>query len=201
MVNGSVESRGIRCLFSVIVRVRVVFRKGCCWWLTFPWHKYHHLTTTRHLTLTTAIDSWLLSTAQVVETSVTNNSLSKDYLHQDNHANQTTKTFCNSTEMPKSSEWDCGNRHLKIPRFRCTGKLSVLVSTSRLLFTPEKRPGYRVAGWLVITKYEKTWKNIEKHGVLPVRRNRSILRSLMVRTCEGAFFVAHLLCSPLRPCW
>ena len=41
-------------------------------------HKYHHLTTTLHLTLK-------MTTAQVVETSVTNNSLSKDYLHPDDH--------------------------------------------------------------------------------------------------------------------
>ena len=42
-------------------------------------HKYHHLTTTLHLTLK-------MTTAQVVETSVTNyNSLSKDYPHPDVH--------------------------------------------------------------------------------------------------------------------
>ena len=45
-------------------------------------HKYHHLTTTLHLTLK-------MTTAQIVETSVTNNSLSKDYLHLDDHARQT----------------------------------------------------------------------------------------------------------------
>ena len=42
-------------------------------------HKYHHLTMTLHLTLK-------MTTAQVVETSVTNNSLSKDYPHKDDHA-------------------------------------------------------------------------------------------------------------------
>ena len=36
-------------------------------------HKYHHLTTTLHSTLK-------MTTAQVVKTSVTNNSLSKDTL-------------------------------------------------------------------------------------------------------------------------
>ena len=46
-------------------------------------HKYHHLTTTLHLTLK-------MTTSQVVETSVTNNSLSKDYLHPDDHAKQIT---------------------------------------------------------------------------------------------------------------
>ena len=46
-------------------------------------HKYYHLTTTLHLTLK-------MTTAQVVETSVTNNSLSKDYLHLDDHAKQIT---------------------------------------------------------------------------------------------------------------
>ena len=33
-----------------------------------------------------------MTTAQVVETSVTNNSLSKDYLHPDDHAKQITDT-------------------------------------------------------------------------------------------------------------
>ena len=47
--------------------------------------KYHHLTTTLHLTLK-------MTTAQVVETSVTNNSLSKDYPHPDNHAKQIKKS-------------------------------------------------------------------------------------------------------------
>ena len=46
-------------------------------------HKYHHLTTTLHLNLK-------MTTAQVVEMSVTNNSLSKDYLHPDDHAKQIT---------------------------------------------------------------------------------------------------------------
>ena len=40
---------------------------------------------TLHLTLK-------MTTAQVVETSVTNNSLSKDYLHLDDHAKQITDT-------------------------------------------------------------------------------------------------------------
>ena len=43
------------------------------------------LTTTLHLTLK-------MTTAQVVETSVTNNSLSKDYPHPDGHAKQITDT-------------------------------------------------------------------------------------------------------------
>ena len=71
-------------------------------------------------------------------------------------------------------------------RFRCTGKLPVpvLVSTSRPLFIPEKRLGYRVALWPVIMtnikKLEKIWRKTktEKHGVLPgpVRWNWDILR-------------------------
>ena len=48
-------------------------------------HKYHHLTTTLHLTLK-------MTTAQVVETSVTTNSLSKDYPHPDDQAKQITDT-------------------------------------------------------------------------------------------------------------
>ena len=60
------EPRGIIYLFGVIVRVKVVFRK------------------TLHLTLK-------MTTVQVVETSVTNNSLSKDYPHPDDHAKQINK--------------------------------------------------------------------------------------------------------------
>ena len=48
-------------------------------------HKHHHLTTTLHLTLK-------MTTAQVVETSVTNNSLSKDYPHPEDHTKQVTDT-------------------------------------------------------------------------------------------------------------
>ena len=47
-------------------------------------HKYHNLMATLHLTLK-------MTTAQVVETSVTN-SLSKDYSHPDDHAKQTSDT-------------------------------------------------------------------------------------------------------------
>ena len=48
-------------------------------------HKYHHLTKTLHLTLK-------MTTAQLVETSVTNNSLSKDYPQPDDHTRQTFDT-------------------------------------------------------------------------------------------------------------
>ena len=48
-------------------------------------HKYHHLTMTLHLTLK-------MTTAQVVGTSVTNNSLPKDCPHPDDH----TKPINNS---------------------------------------------------------------------------------------------------------
>ena len=48
-------------------------------------HKYHHLTTTLHLTLK-------MTTAQVVETSVSTNSLSKDYSRPDNHVKHITDT-------------------------------------------------------------------------------------------------------------
>ena len=57
-------------------------------------HKYHHLTTTLHLTLKR-------TNAQVVETSATNNSLSKDYLHPDDHTKQiTTSTTSSTTTTP-----------------------------------------------------------------------------------------------------
>ena len=55
-------------------------------------HKYHHLMTTLHLTLK-------MTTAQVVETSVTNNSLSKDYPHLDNRAKQITAFNGNSLPL------------------------------------------------------------------------------------------------------
>ena len=48
-------------------------------------HKYHQLATALHSTLK-------MTTSQVVETSVTNNSLSKDYLHPDDHTKQITDT-------------------------------------------------------------------------------------------------------------
>ena len=48
-------------------------------------YKYHHLTTTLNLNLK-------MITALVVETSVTNNSVSKDYPHLDDHAKQITDT-------------------------------------------------------------------------------------------------------------
>ena len=50
-------------------------------------HKYHHLMKTLHLTLK-------MTTAQVVETSVTNNSLSGDYSHLDDHTRQITNYLC-----------------------------------------------------------------------------------------------------------
>ena len=45
-------------------------------------HNYHHLTKTFHLTLK-------MTTAQVVETSITVSSLSEDFPHLDGHARQT----------------------------------------------------------------------------------------------------------------
>ena len=50
-------------------------------WYQDQRHKYHHLTITLHWTLK-------MTTAQVVETSVTNSSLSKDSPHLDDHAKQ-----------------------------------------------------------------------------------------------------------------
>ena len=48
-------------------------------------HKYHHLTKTLNLTLK-------MTATQVVEISVTTNSLSEDYSHLDDHTKQTTDT-------------------------------------------------------------------------------------------------------------
>ena len=61
-------------------------------------HKYHHLKTTLHLTLK-------LTTAQVLETSVTNNSLSKDYLHTDDHDKPITTKVSKRTEWSLRSFW------------------------------------------------------------------------------------------------
>ena len=69
-------------------------------------HKYHHLATTLHLTLK-------MATAQVVETSVTNNSLSKDYLHQDDHAKQITSSniaMLQSVSQVNSGACKCSKR-------------------------------------------------------------------------------------------
>ena len=57
-------------------------------------HKYHYLTTTLHLTLKT-------TTAQ--ETSVTNNSLSKDYPHLDDHAKQINKAQVYTLPSPTTT--------------------------------------------------------------------------------------------------
>ena len=50
-------------------------------------HKYHHLMTTLHLTLK-------MTTTLVVKTSVTNNSLSQDYSHPDDHTKHTVLVKC-----------------------------------------------------------------------------------------------------------
>ena len=76
---------GISYLFGVIVQVKVVsspITNHIMAKLTYQnqdqRHKYHHLTMTLHLTLK-------MTTAQVAETSVTNNSL---HLHLNDHAKQ-----------------------------------------------------------------------------------------------------------------
>ena len=58
----------------------------------------------------------------------------------------------------------------------CTIQSKETLQDFRPLFTGEL--GYRVA----LSRYGKTWENIENHGVLPVpvRRNRGILRSLLL---------------------
>ena len=58
-----------------------------------------------------------MATAQVVETSVTNNSLSEDYLHPDDHARQTTNTpgfkpFTNNQQQLFSRAWLCNQSML-----------------------------------------------------------------------------------------
>ena len=70
-------------LFGMIVQVRVVFRKPVVGLQTRG--KYHHLMTTLHLTPK-------MTAAQVVKTSVTNNSLSKD-LPSPGPSRQTNKSL------------------------------------------------------------------------------------------------------------
>ena len=79
-------------------------------------HKYHHLTKTLHLTLK-------MTTAQVVETSVTNNSLSEDYSHPDDHTRQTTDTpgfkpFTNSLSEDYSHPDDHTRQTTDTPGFK-----------------------------------------------------------------------------------
>ena len=66
-------------------------------------HKYHHLTTTLHLTLKMTI-------AQVVETSVTNKSLSKDYLHPDDHNKPITESIIGSSKFPGKCAYQQASR-------------------------------------------------------------------------------------------
>ena len=54
-----------------------------------------------------------------------------------------------------------GKQLIETLRYPFSVYLPVPVRTSRPLFTPEKRPGYRVAWWLVITKWEE---NMGKYG-------------------------------------
>ena len=71
--------------FGVIVRVKVVFRKTVAGDWRFDCLNGHLQS---QVTLK-------ITTAQEVETSVTNNSLSKDYLHPDDHTKQITDTGSN----------------------------------------------------------------------------------------------------------
>ena len=131
LVGKLFEPRSISCLSCVIIRVKVVLKKTVVGGWRFDYlsvshlqsqvkisdqsYKYRHLTKTLHLTLK-------MTTAQVVEMSVTNNSqtvlaqtitqdkqlillgslnhyhvdtsnsLSKDFSHPDDHTRQTTDT-------------------------------------------------------------------------------------------------------------
>ena len=71
-------------LSSVIVRVRVVFRKtvGGDW-------RFDYLSSS-HLQMK-SLWLWKMTITQVVEMSVTNNCLSEDYSHPDDHTRQTTR--------------------------------------------------------------------------------------------------------------
>ena len=73
------EPRGISYWFVVIFRTKTKTKtKTKTNQNQDQRHKYHHLTMTLHLTLK-------MTTAQVVKTSVTNNSLSKGYPQPEDH--------------------------------------------------------------------------------------------------------------------
>ena len=91
-------------------------------------HKYHHLATTLHLTLK-------MTTAQVVETSVTNNSLSEDHPHPDDHARQTTDTS--------------GFKHLPYNTIR-RGKMSRDIAGTLPGGCPWDNTGTRYRCWVVL---------------------------------------------------
>ena len=69
--------------------------------------KPRQLTMTLHLTLK-------MTTAQVVEMSVTNNSLSKDYPHPDDHIKQITEIPLGSNHLPY---FICSNWHIQYSDF------------------------------------------------------------------------------------
>ena len=84
-------------LFGVIVQVRVVFRKTDVGDWRFNYLNGSHLPLTLNMT-----------TAQAVKTAVTNNSLSKDYPHPNDHAKQITDTpgFKPFTTLWESSSFE-----------------------------------------------------------------------------------------------
>ena len=62
--------------------------------------KYHHLMTTLHLTLK-------MTTVQVVEMSVTNNSLSEDCHHPDQRSHKTKNyAHCSLHSIPRRFDWN-----------------------------------------------------------------------------------------------
>ena len=129
-----------RTLLQYNIIVRIVWSSGessseknCCWWLTVrqpvrksslqpitsrlnwpisfngPNLKHHRRTTTFHFTLK-------MTSAQVVETSVTNNSSSQNYSHPDDHTIRTTDT----------------------PGFKPFTKYNIINSTGSYLFRRQK---------------------------------------------------------------
>ena len=57
------------------------------------------------------LQSLKMTTAQVVEASVTNDSLSKDYLHPDNHANQIIVQFVDRSVTKSSLSEDYSHHY------------------------------------------------------------------------------------------
>ena len=99
--------------------------------------KCHHLTMTLHLTLK-------MTTAQVVKISVTNNSLSKDYLHPDHYTRQTLAYNNKNTSI------DFGLVNIDM----------IIITTDEIIHKsrifPEKREGANIWLWSVLKVFPPT---------------------------------------------
>ena len=111
-----------------------------------------------------------MATAQVVETSVTNNSLSEDYLHPDNHTRQTTETpgfkpLTNNQQQLFSRAWLCNQSMLKDlgwPTLEARRKVARLSMFQRIYYS-----GIDLNKYLYLTPVTRTRRNQLPSQVLP----------------------------------